>query len=155
MKTKLLAALCASLLLQGCASNPPFQPAPGSKTAKLNLSQTGEVTLCTEGDLFSLAPGEEGYAPVPAGQRVTLMRHFYSQGYNVSHSCQAAINFLPEEGRSYYANFELRNERCVLLVFREAPEARVGLALEPSLSRNTACGKSAGADASPNPLPVP
>lgn len=128
-----------AVLLISCAHTPPYVPAGGSPIAQLNLSQSGELTLCTQGQRFALKPNEQKYAAVPAGQRVTVNHSFFAQGYNVNYSCHSGISFIPEAGQSYFTNFELRNERCILMVFREDSRSRVGLTLEPSMGRPLAC----------------
>ncbi len=129
----------AATMLSACAHVPPYMPATGIPTAQLKLSQSGELTLCAQGQRFALKPDEQKYAAVPAGQRITINHNFFAQGYNVNYSCHSGISFIPEAGQSYFANFELRNERCVLMVFREDAESRVGLSPEPSMGRPLSC----------------
>ncbi|MDM4769231.1 hypothetical protein [Solimonas sp. SE-A11] len=134
---RIILAAAGVMLLQGCM--PTYVAPSGTKTARVNIAQSGSLALCTDDRLFNLSAQPDNYVEVPAGQRISLQRSFTSQGYNVSHSCSTGISFVPEEGQSYYANFELREERCILLVFREVPESRVGLGIEHSLGKRQYC----------------
>lgn len=138
-----MSLLAGFALLQACTLDPPYRPEAGVSTVPVKLDLAGDLTLCAQDRKFSLKPGEDGYAAVPAGQRITLLRDFVSGGYPVTYTCTAGISFVPETGQSYYASFELRNERCMLLVFREAPQTRVGISLEPTLGSRQACGAPA------------
>jgi len=137
MNSRLALAVAAALALQGCVKT--YVAPKGVKTARVNVSASGDLRLCTQNTQYALSRSPDNYVEVPSGERITLTRSFYSQGYNVSHSCTAGISFIPAAGQSYYADFDLRSERCILLVFRELPESRVGVGLEHSLGKRDYC----------------
>jgi hypothetical protein len=67
---------------------------------------------------------------VPVGQRVTLYRNFVVSGYQVTYSCFPGMSFVPAAGLKYYADFEIRDDRCGFFVFRIKPDSRIGIALD-------------------------
>lgn len=134
----------ATLLISGCAGLPPYAPDPGTQTSPVELSPdmaSDTLGMCTEHRQYSLVP-KNGVVYVPDGARIRIWRGFAAGGYRVMYSCAPGISFVPEHGVSYYADFELRAQRCSLLVYRKDPLSRTGIALEPTIG-NDLCSADA------------
>lgn len=128
----------SAVLLSSCTVLPAYR-GDGAAIARLNMAALQDGWICAGGKRYQLQADASGYAPVPAGQRVTVGRAFYAQGYNVSYRCNSAISFVPEAGASYYGNFELAAERCRVEIYREQQSSRTGLAFDATLGRPEYC----------------
>jgi len=126
-----------ALVLGGCVAN--YHPAPGQATARVNLNHVMQPEMCLNGEIYRLPVDQAGYSRIPAGQRVVLRSRHYVQGYPASYVCNPSLSLVPQAQGSYYANLELRNDRCRLEVFREDPQSAVGLAHEPSVTPGDRC----------------
>lgn len=132
----LLSAVVA--LLAGCVGLPVYTPAADTPTSVVKLSPNmadDSLGMCDSSGAYQLKP-ENGHITVPANRRVRIWRAFFASGYRVTYHCAPGISFTPDPNVSYYADFELRAERCTLLVYRQNPASRTGLALEPSIGRD-------------------
>ncbi|MCU0973944.1 MAG: hypothetical protein MUF80_08335 [Burkholderiales bacterium] len=128
----------AILALAGCAGF--YSPAPDAITASLNVKSVPTPWICVDGKRQLLSKDTSGYAPIPAGGRVTVGSSFYNYVYQgVSTSCSARSSLVPVPGQKYYLDFEIEAERCTALVFKEDPSSRTGLALESTLRPSSEC----------------
>jgi hypothetical protein len=91
--------------------------------------------MCDSSGAYQLKP-EGGQVKVPANRRIRIWRAFVAGGYRVIYHCAPGISFTPDPNVSYYADFEIRAERCSRLVYRQNPASRTGLALEPSIGHD-------------------
>jgi hypothetical protein len=130
IKTVLTLSLYVAILTS-CAT--PYKPMQGESHAKINLNDLNNPWMCLYGKTYSLDSDKNGYATIPANTRVTIGNNHVIAGYNVTYSCYPAISFVPKVNNKYYANFELRNERCMVEVYREGAPNRIGLKVEPSI----------------------
>lgn len=121
-------------VLAGCVGLPSYQPPAGAAMVDVKLSpnmRNDTMTLCVEGKCYTAHPSD-GHLKVPAGERVTLFRNYVAGGYQVTYSCYPGVSFQTRADLGYYADFEIRANRCGFLVFRLDPTRRVGIAWEPS-----------------------
>lgn len=131
-------AIGAATLL-GCAT-PQYHLPANAPNARINI-KTAQSTWICNGSLpvHSLKADAEGYAIIPAGERLLIGTNYFASGYNVNYSCQPRSSFVPEPGQSYYLDFQIEAERCSALVYKEAPDRPVGLAFEASLAAGGGC----------------
>jgi hypothetical protein len=132
---RLLPVAAAAALLNGCVGLPVYTPPPGTQTADIKLSANmadDSMSMCTRDGAYLLKP-RNGVVKVPADQRVHLWHAFVSGGYRVMYSCAPGISFTPDPHDAYYADFEVRAEKCSLLVYRQDPHSRTGLAFDPTI----------------------
>ncbi len=125
----LTASLCA------CVGLPTYQPSPGEPLATIRLSAniaTDPLDMCNGGTCYVLKPAH-GELQVPVDRRVVLYKVLVASGYQVMYSCTPALSFVPHVGVTYYADFALRAEHCVLSLFRLDPGSRVGVAFDPTV----------------------
>lgn len=132
--------LVASLatLLGSCAGLPPYVPDPGTDISPVKLSPnmaSDTLGMCAAHRAYSLVP-KNGVVYVPDATRVRIWRAFVSGGYHVIYSCAPGVSFTPEHGAAYYADFEVRAQHCSLLVYRQDPSSRTGVALEPTIGHD-------------------
>ena len=120
--------------LAGCVGLPSYQPTAGAAMVDVKLSpnmRNDTMTLCVAGSCYRAHPSE-GHLKVPAGEQVALFRNFVAGGYQVTYSCYPGVSFQTRANLAYYADFEVRANRCGFWVFRLDPSSRVGIALEPT-----------------------
>lgn len=135
---RVLPAAALMVLLNGCVGLPVYVPPADTPTVdvKLSANMAGDsLSMCTHDGAYLLKP-RNGVVKVPANQRVHLWHAFVTSGYRVIYSCAPGISFTPDPHDSYYADFEVRAERCSLLVYRQDPQSRTGLAFEPTIGRD-------------------
>jgi len=141
IRSILAVALLAAL--QGCTIVPLYKPSAQGSHARVHLSDTGmsDLWLCLDDKRYRLQSDKAGFAKIPAERRVTVGVWFYNYVYNgVSTSCEAASSFIPAADASYYVDFEIEDERCTALSYREVTTNRIGLEFEPTLQRpSNAC----------------
>ena len=121
-------------VLAGCVGLPSYQPPAGAALVDVKLSpnmRNDTMTLCVDGSCYRAHPSE-GHLKIPAGERVALFRNFVAGGYQVTYSCYPGVSFQTQANLAYYADFEVRANRCGFWVFRLDSFSRVGIALEPT-----------------------
>lgn len=121
-------------VLAGCAGLPPYKPAAGAALVDVKLSpnmRNDTMTLCVSGSCYRAYPSE-GHLKIPAGERVALFRNYVAGGYQVTYSCYPGVSFQTRANLAYYADFEIRADRCGFWVFRLDPSSRIGIAFEPT-----------------------
>lgn len=121
-------------VLTGCVVLPSYKPAAGTSMVDVKLSpniRNDTMTLCVDGSCYRAHPSE-GHLKVPAGERVALFRNFVAGGYQVTYSCYPGVSFQTLANLTYYADFEIRANRCGFWVFRIDQSSRVGIAFEPT-----------------------
>lgn len=126
------------MLLSSCVGLPVYVPSANTPTSQVKLSPNmadDSLGMCDSSGAYQLKP-ENGHITVPANRRVRIWRAFFASGYRVTYHCAPGISFTPDPNVSYYADFEIRAERCTLLVYRQNPASRTGLGLEPSIGRD-------------------
>lgn len=125
------------MALAGCTIVPLYNASANASYARVRLSvddSSSSLWMCLNDKRYRLARDSSGYASIPSGQRLTIGVMFYNYVYNgVSTSCEAASSLTPEAGSSYYVDFEIENERCTALSYREVTTNRIGLDFEPTL----------------------
>lgn len=139
--TNYLALGLCGVLLQGCVTT--YVPRPDEQMVTVRAVGFGRPEMCKDGKYYY--PPEVKGVPdaisVPAGQRLTLGAHLFSDGGNVSYTCRPFLSFVPVTGQTYMMNSALEGYgRCVIELVREDPATRTGLAIEPSVARSD-CAK--------------
>lgn len=131
-----VAALAAAAALSGCAGLPLYTFKPGEPSAEVNLTGIPSPSFCVAGTAYRFAADKKTQrAPIPVGQRVAVRSFVYLSGYQQYWTCNAGMSFIPEAGRGYLVNLEMRNQACRLEVYREGAANRIGLDLEPTFNR--------------------
>jgi hypothetical protein len=129
--------------LAGCTVVPVYKAPANADHARVHLSDDNSASLwmCLDNTRYRLAQDSTGFAKIPSGRRLTVGVWFYNYVYNgVTTSCEAASSFIPQTGGSYYVDFEIENESCTALAYREGAANRIGLEFEPTLQPPaTAC----------------
>lgn len=134
--------LCGlAALTSACVVIPEYQPTTDTPTTQLNLTAVGTAWMCSDGHQYQLTPDGNGRVNIPTGSRITIGKNYVARDYNVTHSCYTAVSFIPESGVSYYGNFELIAEHCVIQAYQEGAPTRVGLAFIPTLGPPSYCKK--------------
>lgn len=131
------ALLALAAAVGGCVGLPPYVPGPGVQTSQLQLSPNiakESLGMCTAAGSYSLVP-KDGKVYVPDDSRVVIWYAFVASGYREISTCAPSIGFTPHHDAAYYADFEVRSQHCGLLVYRQDPQSRTGLALEPTIGR--------------------
>lgn len=121
-------------VLAGCVGLPSYQPPVDAAMVDVKLSpnmRNDTMTLCVDRTCYRAHPSK-GHLKVPAGKRVMLFRNFVAGGYQVTYSCHPGVSFQTRGDLAYYADFEIRADRCGFLVFRLDPTSRIGVAWEPT-----------------------
>lgn len=125
--------------LFGCGLQ-PYKLPPNAPSARINVLTAQSSWICNANiPAQSLVADKEGYATIPAGERLVVGASYFVSGYNVNYSCYPRSNFIPEAGQSYYLDFQIEAERCTALVYKEAPHRPVGLEFEWSLAPGGGC----------------
>ena len=89
--------------------------------------------FCTEASRFKSRPNKEGYADIPADERVTIgLRHSWSDNIG-TYSCKPSLSFIAEKGERYYANWGVEDYKCFIEIFKEDTSNRVGVSFVPSV----------------------
>lgn len=133
---RLLGLAAVAGVLAGCAL-PLYRPAPGTPMADVRLSpnmRNDAMTLCVDATCYTARPSQ-GHLEVPVGREVTLYRNFVAGGYQVTYSCYPGMRFRPQAATGYYADFEIRANRCGFWIFRLDPSSRAGIAFDPTARR--------------------
>jgi hypothetical protein len=106
-RVAIIPGLFAAALLTGCAHtpSPTYVPATGEPTARLNLKHAGPnaVWVCWGESLARLRPDEDGYATIPAGQRVAISDSYHQ----ANGDCTPAGSFMPAAGQKYSNYFKI------------------------------------------------
>lgn len=122
----------ALILLTGCM--PMYRPPDFSRLVNLDVSALQSPEICINHKWYSLMKNKQGIAKIPYGNRVTLDNHFYQpQAFgNGNISCFPSLSFEPQKGETYYADFRLKNEICLISMYVKSDINKLGIALEPS-----------------------
>ena len=134
----LIAIIGMTVALTGCVGLPTYVPAPGEALTKIKLSPNmgdGPIGMCTSKGEYTVR-ATNGYAQLPANQRIRIWRNFVTSGYRVIYSCAPGVSFDAYPNVTYYADFEVRAEKCGLNVYRMDSTSRAGLALDPTVGRD-------------------
>jgi len=121
--------------LAGCL--PIYRPGAGTALTDVKLSpnmRNDALTLCVDATCYTAHP-RKGHLQVPVGHDVTIFRNFVAGGYQVTYSCYPGMRFQPQADLAYYADFEIRADRCGFWIFRLDPSSRVGIAFDPTARR--------------------
>lgn len=136
-----LALSAALLALSGCALA-PYKPAPGEPTALINVKNVPSPSICdAQGRQFSLQPGKDSLARIPADEPLMLGSVLQYQGYNVVWTCAPTVGFTPAADQTYYGVVESANQACRYEVYRTDTANRTGLGLESTVTRGTCPAK--------------
>lgn len=134
-----LGLLLASVVLSSlaaCVGLPTYAPAPHEPLARVKLSPniaSGSLGMCTSKGQFRV-PVKDGYVEVPTDQRVGLWHTYVASGYQVTYHCAPGMSFDAYENVVYYADFEVRAEKCSLAIYREDKTSRAGLAFDATVA---------------------
>lgn len=142
-KVRVLIISVLTIALSGCSGLPTYHADQGTTLSAVRLSPNmfgNTLSMDTVDGEYSL-PSKDGVVYVPVDARIRIWRRYETvdiiTGHiNKTYSCVPGISFIPKTGVTYYLDFELRGSRCSLLVYREDPTSRVGIALEPTIERN-------------------
>ena len=139
----MIRASCCALfyvLLTGCV---PIYHLPKDATyARVRLADVASANMwvCQRNQIYRLLPDKSGYAKIAADRRVTLGVSYYNYVYQgVSTYCNAGSSLIPDPSASYYLDFEMEDERCMALPYKEGAKNRIGLDFEPTLQPSSAC----------------
>jgi hypothetical protein len=88
--------------------------------------------MCDGSTCYVIKP-VHGELQVPVNHRLILYKVLVASGYQVMYSCTPGLSFVPYAGTTYYADFALRAEHCLLNLYREDPSSRVGIAFDPTV----------------------
>ena len=146
---RLLGAVLVVSLGSGCAG--PYQPSANDVMVPVKYMGWGSPSMCKDGKLYNLHRAENSDAyQVPSGQLIAFGTRMHSSGYNVSYTCSPWLAFIPEAGRIYVANGGLVSQgRCFIELVREDETKETGVALEPSVTRASACVAPSAAASAP------
>ena len=120
---KLRFTLMLSMLLTACAA--PYSPLPGEATARVNIRETGRLTICHAGKKYSVwSENGSDYANLPAnvpvGVFVTRTVGGSAAGsYSVTYNCSPNIGVNLTPGATYFLNFEMQESKCYLELYEE------------------------------------
>lgn len=133
----LLPMLALVALTAGCV--PRYQAPHEGPLAKIKLSKLAQNWICVDGQPHNLVADWQGYASIPADQRVTIGSRYFAQGHMVDISCNPASSIIAAPDGRYFIDFDMRSGMCLSLMYREDPNNRAGLALEPTLAQPAGC----------------
>lgn len=128
------AAMLTLLAAGGCTVLPVYAPTP--KDVRVTVIGLGQPTMCTSGTSYRLETGMHGKhrsVMVPTGQRVRLSSLMQFSGHQVISTCQPALSFVPQSGKSYIFNAGLAEGQCFSELVAEDKTTATGVAPEPSL----------------------
>lgn len=137
MNKKLTLAPLIPFLFISCAQT--YNAPSGGTTAKLNTFGGGEKWICVNNKIQKLISDSQHYATIPAGDRITVGTEFYADNGYVITKCSPRSSFIPQPNLTYYIDFEIENEKCTSLVYKEDKSNRAGLSLEATLQRSNEC----------------
>ena len=127
------------VLASGCAVI-GYRAPEGVPVAKINIKSEGNKWICISGERHNLRAESEGYADIPAGNRVTIGSRYNNYVYGgISTSCNPSSSIIPKAGQRYYIDFDFDSKRCYALIFKEDPGSRSGLALDPTFGPSSDC----------------
>ncbi|WP_109126338.1 hypothetical protein [Dyella sp. C11] len=132
MRRFVVPMLC--VLLNGCAGLPAYQPSAGESVANIAVSanmQSHDMQMCDNGACYVLKPAD-GQVKVPAGRRVSIYMPLVATGYRSTYSCSPGVSFVAKADVKYYANLEVRAEKCQFDIYRVDSASRVGITFEPT-----------------------
>lgn len=127
------------LLLSTAGCIPQYHAPHDGPVAKIKLNKLARNWICVAGQQQQLVADWEGYATIPADQRVTIGSRFFQQGYMVDVSCNPSSSIIPAPDSRYYIDFDMRAGMCLSLMYREDPSNRTGLGIDPTLAPPAGC----------------
>lgn len=119
-----LFSLAVCMTAAGCGT--PAYEAQGNPQAKVQLSHKAEI--CVGTFARSLHAERDGYAVIPAGERLFLL----SKYTDYRAECGRWVSFVPQAAARYQIYTQVTAERCVSTVMREDSSTATGLRLETS-----------------------
>lgn len=128
-----LLLLLPVLLVAACA--PLYRAVPGEPVATLNVRNAANTSICVGGVFYRLLPDKDGNAAIPANRNLVVTSSYGASDGNMQYHCSPSVGFTPADREAYAANFEIRAERCRVMVYREDPTVPAGLVREPSVRR--------------------
>lgn len=139
MLIKYLSIIVAGFVVSGCALKEMknYSPLANEKTAKIDISEfDSTIRICVNNERLFVTSNSDGYAIIPANQRVSLEDFYYVGDSSYSTSCSFKISFIPKTDEKYFLNQEFRNQKCFMEVYKRGASNRIGLdvidSMEPS-----------------------
>ena len=87
------------VLASGCAVI-GYRAPEGVPVAKINIKSEGNKWICISGERHNLRADSEGYADIPAGNRVTIGSRYNNYVYGgISTSCNPSSSIIPKAGQ--------------------------------------------------------
>lgn len=120
----------------GCMSI--YRMPAGTPSASLRVPSGTTSWICANGPAQILTKGKDGRAQIPAGERITIGSNYATSDGYMNYYCSASVSLAPRVGEKYYQDFETEAESCIVMIYRETDDKRVGLEFEPSLYRGGA-----------------